>query len=56
MVVSYAGELLKESDGKIYERDLEVRVTDEHGLALYSITVIATEAPIARRELAGGTG
>ncbi len=45
----YASEVLKELAEEIYTTDLRVTVTNEAGLMLWDILVVATEAPAIRR-------
>lgn len=49
MATDFTGELLKELDGALFQHALELRVTDDSGLMLFLVTVIATEAPATGR-------
>lgn len=45
----FAGELLKSGVPEIFETDICVRVSDEHGLILFEIAMHAVEAPAIAR-------
>lgn len=49
MTTDFTGELVKELDGDLFDHALELRVTDDTGLMLFLVTVIATEAPATGR-------
>lgn len=48
MAVAFASDLLREIGLNVFSTELEVRVTDEDGLILFTLALMATEAPILR--------
>lgn len=46
--VKYASELMADAGTELFDDDLRVNVSDEKGLLLFSIVVLATEAPAVR--------
>lgn len=47
--VQFAADMLAEIDGEVFNKDWRVRVTDDTGLNLYEIMVVATIAPAAMK-------
>ncbi|AQR73508.1 DUF6894 family protein [Sphingomonas sp. LM7] len=45
--VKFASEMLAKIDGEVYDKDWRVQVTDDNGLHLYEIIVVATVAAAA---------
>ncbi|WP_422396639.1 DUF6894 family protein [Sphingomonas profundi] len=48
VAVAYAGDLLKEAGDTLFDHDMRLVVTDGTGLTLFSILIVATEAPSVR--------
>ena len=49
MATDYASELLRDVDGAVFDHPLEIRVTNQAGLLMWVIDIVATEAPAAKR-------
>ena len=49
MACRYLGDQIKDTGVELFAADFEVRVADEDDLTLFTLTVIASEAPASRR-------
>ena len=48
MATEYVGDLIKERDGSIFDRDIVIEVSDGDGLMLLRIAVVGLISPAAR--------
>lgn len=49
MAVLFAGEMLREIDRHIFERELRIVITDDDGLLCWDLTINGVEGPGAKR-------